>query len=312
MIDKRLIKGLGIGFGVVGGFAVIYYLLKSKGNLKIGGGVDTGFSKDKKMVCSHLTAIENGSKAENNAQNIDLLLDNGIQMIEVDIQVTRDGVPVLFHDNTLDEKTNGSGAIKNQNWSSLKSVRYNRDRSKGITTLEEAIDLIKGKDVILQLDKCNDSEITTISKLGLFKGVENQMLAKGTSFTKPTAVANAGIMWMPMLSGGYVGKMTSNSIIDDIAEKCDGSRFLELSFGTRDTLVLNGTLAKKCSEVGCGLLGVAVSGVETTNPNYYNMSNWGDKKIAWEKYFNQMDCEVVMTNYPLAMKKYLEEKNMFA
>ena len=41
---------------------------------------------------------------------------------ELDVQLSRDGVVVLFHDQTLDEKTNGRGAVRDMDWASLRSL----------------------------------------------------------------------------------------------------------------------------------------------------------------------------------------------
>ena len=80
---------------------------KSTNNLNIS-------KNSKTLVCSHIGQIENGSRAENNLENIKKLIDSNIDMVEIDIQITKDNVGVLFHDNSLDEKTNGTGTIQSK------------------------------------------------------------------------------------------------------------------------------------------------------------------------------------------------------
>jgi len=46
-------------------------------------------------------------------------LDIGVDMIEVDVQVTRDGHLVIFHDETLERTTSGSGAVREKTWDEI-------------------------------------------------------------------------------------------------------------------------------------------------------------------------------------------------
>lgn len=262
----------------------------------------------KVLVCSHITAVDNklGTRAENNLRNISVLIDNDIDIIEMDVQITKDGVPVLFHDNNLSPKTSGSGSISSMTWSQIQGLIYKSDSSQGIAKLSDAIDILKksGKPIIFQLDKCDNNEIAKINSLGLFKGVEKQMLAKALSFQAPSSVKQSGIQYMPMLPTNYVGKMTSEAVINEIAEKCKGAQFLEAQFSDKDTLIINGDLAKKLSQVGCRLFVVAVGGAQTTNA----VSFRGDNQKQWEKMINPMGAGAIMTNKPLALKNYINNK----
>jgi hypothetical protein len=98
---------------------------------------------------------------------------------------------------------------------------------------------------IFQLDKCDAGEIAKINALGLFRDVQKQILCKGFSFIKPASVVQAGVLWAPIIPTPYVGKMNSMAVIDEIVSKCKGYGFLEAQFSDADTLLTNGTLAKK-------------------------------------------------------------------
>lgn len=299
-----IISSIAVGIVSVAGFA--YWLIRRNKSM-----TKSGFLKsDKTLVCSHITSVDfnERSKAENNLKNIAILLNNNVDMIEMDVQITKDGVPVLFHDSSLDGKTNSSGKIQNKTWSELSNVRYNSDSSQGISKLEDAIGLLKksGKKTIFQLDKCDASEISKINNLGLFKGVENQILAKSTSFKKSEAVANSGIMYMPIIPTEYVGRMTTDSVIDEIVEKTKGSDFLEAQFSDSDSKLIDGTLASKLKAIGCRLLVVAVGGTKTTN----GVSFRGDNESAWRKMINPMKAGVIMTNHPIQLKNFLKSENV--
>ena len=48
--------------------------------------------------------------------------DDGADMIECDIHVTRDGVPVLLHDPEVDRTTNGFGAVEQMDFADLQTL----------------------------------------------------------------------------------------------------------------------------------------------------------------------------------------------
>ena len=50
---------------------------------------------------------------------MELALRVGAPALEFDIRATRDGVPVLFHDETLERTTNGRGRISDSSYREL-------------------------------------------------------------------------------------------------------------------------------------------------------------------------------------------------
>jgi hypothetical protein len=296
---KQILIGVGVGLAVVG---TLLFILRKKL-----GGRTRLLSSTKPLVCAHIGNQDhpNSTKAQNSLKNVELNLENNVDMIELDVQITKDNVPVLFHDNTLDERTNGSGRIQDKTWSELSGVRYNSDSTQGITRLGDVIGGLKKsrKPSILQLDKCDVNEIQKINELGYFKGVEGQILCKGQSFDVPDQVRDAGVMWMPIIPTSYVGKMNNMNTIEEIVEKTKGCDFLEAQFSDNDTLLIDGTLSKKLKNIGCRLLVVAVGGSQSTNGASFR----GDNEKAWAKMINPMNAGAIMTNYPLKLKSYINQ-----
>lgn len=75
--------------------------------------------------------------------------DPDIEMIEIDVQLSQDGVPVVIHDFTLDRTTNGTGRIKDHTLAELKRLDaggwFNPTfQGEAIPTLEEMLQLTKG------------------------------------------------------------------------------------------------------------------------------------------------------------------------
>lgn len=69
---------------------------------------------------------------------------DGNYAIECDLQISRDGEAMIFHDDTLDRVTTGSGPVSSQTVSELKRVNF-RHSAERIPTLAELLTLTAGK-----------------------------------------------------------------------------------------------------------------------------------------------------------------------
>jgi hypothetical protein len=252
------------------------------------------------MVCSHAARWDGsgGTNVFNSIKNFELNVKNGTDMIEVDIQITADGVPVLYHDETLDARTSAKGKIQNKNWNEVKNISYDEDPNEKIPSLAEAVRILKTNNKTkLQLDKCNEAELAVINKLGLLKDIENRVIAKGTSYTPPSIVRSMGIQWMPIIPGNMVGSITDQKNVDSIVAKCSPG-YLEYQFSDSDTYVTNGYLSDSLRAKGVMPLVVAVGGTDKTNGRSFR----GDGDSAWNKMITQINPSVIMTNRPKKLK----------
>ncbi|KAA8784414.1 glycerophosphodiester phosphodiesterase [Paenibacillus amylolyticus] len=73
-----------------------------------------------------------------------------VQWMELDVQLSRDGVPVVIHDFTLERTTNGKGRVKDTDWSILKQLDAGSWKGKNYTgeripSLSELLDRSCGK-----------------------------------------------------------------------------------------------------------------------------------------------------------------------
>jgi len=76
----------------------------------------------------------------------------GVRWVEFDVRLTHDGQPVLFHDETLERTTNGSGHVSDQDWETMKELDAGewyclRDEpafaGEHIPTLKDAIEILQ-------------------------------------------------------------------------------------------------------------------------------------------------------------------------
>lgn len=92
------------------------------------------------FVISH--AACKGHAPENTLLGVRRAIELGADGIEIDVHASRDGVPVLIHDDTVDRTTDGSGAVSQMTLARLQKL----DAGDGerVPTLAETLDLTRG------------------------------------------------------------------------------------------------------------------------------------------------------------------------
>lgn len=103
---------------------------------------------------------------ENTLVSYQAAVDLSYSHLELDVQLTKDGVPVMIHDTSVDRMTNGSGKVKDFSLSELRELRI-RDTDFQIPTLEETLTLLKGKLIV-------DIELKQMGHL--YPGIEETVL----------------------------------------------------------------------------------------------------------------------------------------
>ena len=88
---------------------------------------------------------------ENSLEAIDNAIKMGVDVVELDVQRTKDSVLILMHDATLDRTTTGKGKISETLYDSIKPLDLRNGcaiRSiHKVPTLEEALLLAKGEGI---------------------------------------------------------------------------------------------------------------------------------------------------------------------
>lgn len=96
---------------------------------------------------------------ENSLEAIRGAIDLGVDIVEIDVQKTRDGQLVLMHDATVDRTTTGKGKVSDYTLDSLKKLRLKNALGRAtiftVPTLEEAMRLARDR-VLVNIDKGYD------------------------------------------------------------------------------------------------------------------------------------------------------------
>jgi glycerophosphoryl diester phosphodiesterase len=84
--------------------------------------------------------------AGNSIHGLHSVLELGIHYLEFDIQISRDGVPILFHDANLKQETGVNARVEDLTWGELKNINFKKKngyQTYPLTSLANAIKLIE-------------------------------------------------------------------------------------------------------------------------------------------------------------------------
>jgi glycerophosphoryl diester phosphodiesterase len=113
------------------------------------------FNPESKTI---LVAAHRGAhigNCENSVLSTKRSIEIGVDIIELDVQVTKDGVVVLMHDRTIDRVTNGTGRVSDYTFAELQKFRLKSwlgiQTDEKIPTFEEILNIAKGK-ILIDID----------------------------------------------------------------------------------------------------------------------------------------------------------------
>lgn len=105
----------------------------------------------KMMVAAHRGDSYN--HFENTMQAFEAAIAAGADMIETDVHLTKDGVLVLMHDDTVNRTSNGDGLISEKTYEELLQLNVgNRIEPATVPTLEDLLKLLSKHHVLLNLE----------------------------------------------------------------------------------------------------------------------------------------------------------------
>jgi glycerophosphoryl diester phosphodiesterase len=117
----------------------------------------TPMLRHRPAVIAHRGA--SGEAPENTLAAFRRAVELGGDAVELDVQLSADGEPVVIHDDLLDRTTDGHGLVKDQPLAALRRLDagrwfHERFASERIPTLAEALALLRLERVIIEIKNC--------------------------------------------------------------------------------------------------------------------------------------------------------------
>lgn len=116
---------------------------------------------------------------ENTLVSFEAALQLGVDLIEFDINITKDGVPVVIHDNAIDRTCDHRGLVRQYTLEELKSFdfsgKFPQYRGVKTPTFRELLELVKARSetVVLNVEikdktpECVDKTIALLREFGM-------------------------------------------------------------------------------------------------------------------------------------------------
>ena len=158
---------------------------------------------DQVLVASHRGDWRN--YPENSLAAIESVIRMGVDIMELDLKLTKDSVLVLCHDHTINRTTNGKGRVCDITYDSiakcvLKSGHGVKTAHK-MPTLREALEVCKDR-IVVNIDQGYEYYDLALA-LGEELGVTDQLLIKGKRSTEVVenkfAEYEHNMMYMPII-----------------------------------------------------------------------------------------------------------------
>ncbi len=243
---------------------------------------------------------------ENSLRSIQNCIDIGVDMVEIDVRMTKDSVLVLMHDQTIDRTTTGTGMVKDITYNSLQTL-FLRDgighpTFHKVPTLEEALLTAKDK-ILINLDKSYDI-FDRCFEIAKKTGTLDQLVIKGAK-TRNEVEREFGhylneVFFMPIVR---LTKPNAEKVIDDYL---DHRVPIAFEFIVRhDTISLIGefkNIRKKGASVWVNSLWPELSGGHdderaAIDPSVYD-------------WYIQNNIDIIQTDRPQLLINYLQAKGL--
>ena len=262
------------------------------------------FPDDKVMVVAHRGDWREAP--ENSVWAVRKAIEKGVDMVEIDLAMTKDSILIIMHDNTIDRTTTGKGKPSEF---TLKEIRnFNLRDGLGVETqmkvptLEEILDITDGE-ILVNLDKGFDY-IKMVYPLIKKRNMFDQILFKGhesySEFNKKYADIKKEIHYMPIIRLGQAEDLKK------ISEYLKNYRVygFEFTVGTTEENLID---FKKLRENKVKIW------VNSLWP-HHNAGNNDDKVLdhpnVYDWYISK-GINIIQTDRPQQLIRYLKAKNLY-
>ena len=183
------------------------------------------FDPESRIVIAH-----RGNSArmpENTIEALHSAVELGADAVEYDVRITRDGVPVLMHDATLDRTTSGQGLLLEADMAHVRELDAGRAVTAwrgprvAVPTLEEVLDRFRATPAVIEVKEPGAVEPTVrlIHKLGLqgsvVLGSDNLQVMSGLNRSGLRTIASRteAMILIPMALAGMAPRAAQYSVL---------------------------------------------------------------------------------------------------
>ena len=143
---------------------------------------------------------------ENSIASIESAIKMGVDMVEIDLKKSKDGVLILMHDETLDRTTTGKGKPADYTWAELQQLTLKNEHGGPtrlrIPTFEQCMLAAKGK-VMVNVDQGYDYYQEAYDVLVKTGTVDHAVMKSSETYAAVKAahtnLLNSNLLYMPVI-----------------------------------------------------------------------------------------------------------------
>jgi glycerophosphoryl diester phosphodiesterase len=233
----------------------------------------------------------------------------GVDIIELDLNKTKDGVVVIMHDQTIDRTTDGKGSPGDYTLAELRKFHLKNGLGRvtinTIPTLQEVMELIKGK-ILVNLDKSypyyNEAykvlKVTGTLNQGIFKTTE----AYETVRKQYPAIIDS-VTFMAVID---LDKPGTKQSIENYQSHIKPVAF-ELNFGTDTSAILKNNLFinRNGARIWINALWASLNAGHDDD----TAVDLGNTKDSWAWIITH-GATIIQTDRPRELLEYLKKRNL--
>lgn len=263
---------------------------------------------DKKvMVASHRGDWRNAP--ENSLRAYQLAIEMGVDILEIDLAKTSDGIIVIMHDQTIDRTMNGKGKPSDYTFAELRKMRLRnglgRTTNHVIPTLKEVMELAKGK-VLVNLDKSYPYYNEAYQVLKETGTLDQAIFKTDKTYTEVKAQYAGMIDSVTFMAVVNINKPEARKIIAEYQKAIKPVAF-ELNFAADTAGLLNDQefFLKGKSKIWLNSLWASLNGGHEDDLAF----DEGNTKDSWD-WLIRHGASILQTDRPQAMLDYLRKKQL--
>ena len=245
---------------------------------------------------------------ENSLQAIERSINMGVDIVELDIRMTKDSMLVLMHDSSIDRTTNGKGEVSDYTYDELMQFRLKDGlgitlHEQQIPTLEQALLLCKDK-ILINVDKA-EFYMDKVQRLLKETGCKAQVIYKGNRHYSDIKNQYGDlldhIIYMPIVNDNA---KNLDSFVDEFIRYHKPVAF-EVLFATEDSPMFE--QMNKMQKNGCriwvnSLWSYMNAGHDDERAVYDPDKTWG--------WLIEKGTSIIQTDRPKELIQYLESKGL--
>lgn len=247
---------------------------------------------------------------ENSLMAVQRCIDLGLDIVEIDVRLTKDGHLVAMHDKTVDRTTNGSGLLSDLTLAEVKELRLKnacgvRHSRQQVPTLEEIMTLTKDK-IMVNLDKTEGETVKEAYEILKKTGTVEQAIFKGNDPLELMRERYGNLMdsivYMPKI---WYDTPNKKEYLQKFNEELKPVAY-EMLFDTEESPVF--AEIANMNQKGITVLAIALWD-ELCAGHTDEMAMIDGPDAAWGWLIEQ-GANAIMTDRPEELMKYLKEKGL--